>query len=146
MEQEFRIVPVPKLNEEQEHYNTMLHDGVTLFGIPITNQKLEETSVTLECMASESLKTVTPAYYEVALKVKYARDNESGMMIDLIRENVSADFAALYSNNIANVVHFFRNNLSSKKDNIASALEKNQKLWNKSMSKLLDNIESNANK
>lgn len=40
MEQEFRIVPVPKLNEEQEHYNTMLHDGVTLFGIPITNQKL----------------------------------------------------------------------------------------------------------
>ena len=47
----------------------MLHDGVTLFGIPITNQKLEETSITLECMASESLKTVTPAYYEVALKV-----------------------------------------------------------------------------
>lgn len=146
MEQEFRIVPVPKLNEEQDHYNTMLHDGVTLFGIPITNQKLEETSITLECMASESLKTVTPAYYEVALKVKYARDNESGMMIDLIRENVSADFAALYSNNIANVVHFFRTNLSSKKDNIASTLEKSQKLWNKSMSKLLDNIESNANK
>ena len=68
------------------------------------------------------------------------------MMIDLIRENVSADFAALYSNTIANVVHFFRTNLSSKKDNIASTLEKSQKLWNKSMSKLLDNIESNANK
>ena len=64
----------------------------------------------------------------------------------IVSENVSADFAALYSNNIANVVHFFRTNLSSKKDNIASTLEKSQKLWNKSMSKLLENIESNANK
>lgn len=144
MEEEFRIIPVPKLNEEQEHYNTMLHDGVTLFGIPITNSKLDETSITLECMASESMKTVTPAYYEVALKVKYARDNESGMMIDLIRENVSSDFAALYSNSIANVVHFFRNNLQSKKEGIASSLEKNQKLWNKSLGKLLEKLEENA--
>ena len=144
MEEEFRIIPVPKLNEEQEHYNTMLHDGVTLFGIPITNSKIDETSITLECMASESMKTVTPAYYEVALKVKYARDNESGMMIDLIRENVSSDFAALYSNSIANVVHFFRTNLQGKKESVSSALEKNQKLWNKSLSKLLEKLEENA--
>ncbi|MGN1409123.1 MAG: hypothetical protein ACI4XJ_03000 [Eubacteriales bacterium] len=146
MEQEFKIIPVPKLNEEQEHYNTMLHDGVTLFGIPITNQKTYETTVVLECMASESLKTVTPAYYEVALKVKYARDNESGMMIDLIRENVAADFAALYSNSIGNVVHFFRNNLQTKTENIASVMEKNQKLWTKALDKLLTNIEENSDK
>ena len=95
-------------------------------------------------MASESMNTVTPAYYEVALKVKYARDNESGMMIDLIRENVSSDFAALYSNSIANVVHFFRTNLQGKKESVSSALEKNQKLWNKSLSKLLEKLEENA--
>ncbi len=146
MEQEFKIIPVPKLNEEQEHYNTMLHDGVTLFGIPITNQELEKTTITLECMASESLKTVTPAYYDVALKVKYARDTESGMMIDLIRSNVSADFAALYSNNISSIAHFFRSNLSSKTEAIASAMEKNQKLWNKSLSRLLEDIETNSDK
>lgn len=146
MEQEFKIIPVPKLNEEQEHYNTMLHDGVTLFGIPITNRKTDETSIVLECMASESLKTVTPAYYEVALKVKYARDTESGMMIDLIRENVSADFAALYSNSISNIVHTFRNNLQKKTENISSTLEKSQKLWNKALDKLLENIEGNSDK
>ena len=146
MEQEFKIIPVPKLNEEQEHYNTMLHDGVTLFGIPITNRKVDETTIVLECMASESLKTVTPAYYEVALKVKYARDTESGMMIDLIRENVSADFAALYSNSISNIVHVFRSNLQSKTENISSTLEKSQKLWNKALDKLLENIEDSSDK
>ncbi len=146
MEQEFKIIPVPKLNEEQEHYNTMLHDGVTLFGIPITNQHIDETSVTLECLASESLKTVTPAYYDVALKVKYARDTESGMMIDLIRDNVSADFAELYSYNISDIAHFFRSNLSSKTEAISSSMEKQQKLWNKSLERLLTNIEENSDK
>ena len=146
MEQEFRIIPVPKLNEEQEHYNTRLHDGVTLFGIPITNQVVEETSIVLECMASESLKTVTPAYYDVALKVKYARDTESGMMIDLIRENVSSDFAALYSNNIGNVAQFFRSPLQKKTESITSTIEKNQKIWKKSIDRLLADIEENADK
>lgn len=146
MDDEFRIIPVPKLDEAQEHYNTMLHDGVTLFGLPITNQKVEETTIALECMSSESHKTVTPAYYDVALKVKYARDSESGMMIDLIRENVCADFAALYSNSIGSIAHFFRNNLDSGKESIASAMEKQYKAWNKSLERLLQNIEKNGSK
>lgn len=144
MEEEFRIVPVPKLEEAQEHYNTMLHDGVTLYGIPVTNSKLEATSITLECLASESLKTVTPAYYDVALKVKYARDNESGQMIDLIRENVSSDFAAIYSKSISDIVHFFRNNLVDKSENIASSLEKKMKMYNKAITRVLENIEKNS--
>jgi hypothetical protein len=146
MEDDFYILPVPKLDETQEHYNTMLHDGVTMFGVPVTNSKLQATSATLEALASESFRLVAPAYYETALKVKYARDTESAQMIDLIRQNVSADFAALYSHSIADIVHFFRNQLGGKKDAIASQFTKLEKPWNKALSKLLDNLENNADK
>lgn len=146
MDDDFYILPVPKLDEAQEHYNTTLHDGVTLFGVPITNSKLEATSATLEALASESFRQVAPAYYETALKVKYARDTESALMIDLIRENVSADFVFLFSHSVADIAHLFRNQLSSKSQNLASQLKKLEKSWTKALEKLLIKLEENSDK
>lgn len=146
MEDDFMIIPVPKLEVEQEHYNTMLHDGVTLFGLPITNSKIEASSATLEALASQSAKEVTPAYYDVSLKVKYSRDSDSGRMIDLIHENVSCDFCGLYSNKVGDIIHSFRTYLSGGNETIASRMEKTQKAWNKSLEKLLQSLEDKADK
>ena len=52
--------------------------------IPKTNNKLEMTGAVLEALAYESRETVIPAYYDIALKGKYARDPESVEMLDLI--------------------------------------------------------------
>jgi len=38
----------------------------------------------LEALQSESAKTVRPAYYDIALKTKYTRDDDSVEMLDLI--------------------------------------------------------------
>ena len=145
MEQEFKIIPVPKYDENQEYYITRLHDSVTCFGIPINNLEYEVTGATLEALASESNKLVAPAYYETALKVKYTRDSESGMMIDLVREHATSDFASLYSATIGNIVHFFRSQLSGN-GSIASSIERSEKMWNKALEKLLTNMEENMDK
>lgn len=42
-------------------------------------------------------KTVTPAYYEVALKVKYSRDDMSSQMLDLICESAITNFGYAYA-------------------------------------------------
>ena len=42
------------------------------------------TGAVLEALSYESRQTVIPAYYEIALKGKYARDPESVEMLDLI--------------------------------------------------------------
>lgn len=144
MTDDYYIVPVPKLDEAQERYNTMLHDGVTLFGIPVTNKKVEATSSMLEALAAESHRVVAPAYYDVALKIKYSRDPESAEMIDLIHDNVSSDFAGLYSNSLSDIIHFFRNQLSSKKTDISSVVAKNEKVWTKTLEKVLSKLEENA--
>jgi len=146
MDQDFYILPVPKLDEAQTNYNTRLHDGVTLFGIPVTNQHYDETSATLEAMASESFRLVAPAYYETALKVKYARDNESAKMIDLIRENVSSDFANLYSNSINNIAHLFRTKLDGETQNLSSSMKSNSRVWSKQLEKLFKQLEEKADR
>lgn len=142
MEDDFKIIPIPKFDENQDHYNTRIHDSVTLFGVPITAvENADAISATLEAMASESYKEVSPAYYEIALKVKFTRDSDSGRMIDLISQNVSTDFVTLYSNRLSDVNHFFRNNLSSQVDSIASKFKVNERAWAKLMEKFLEAFE-----
>ncbi|MBQ8508849.1 MAG: hypothetical protein IJ493_02970 [Clostridia bacterium] len=95
----YGIIPYPKLNEEQESYLTLVHDSTTLFCIPVTNTKFDTTCAVLEAMCAETYRTVTPAYYEVALKVKYTHDEISAQIIDMIHENIVTDF--VYANNYA---------------------------------------------
>jgi len=78
MEDDFKIIPIPKLDENQQNYNSRIHDSLTIYGMPITAIGQEDAvSATLEAMASESYRLVTLAYYESALKVKFTRDSDS---------------------------------------------------------------------
>ncbi len=145
MEDDFKIIPLPKLDETQPHYNTRVHDSVTLFGVPITaTEKFDAISATLEALASESYRLVTPAYYEVALKTKFTRDSDSGRMIDLISQNVSSDFITLYSVEISAIDQFLKNQLAAQRDGIASSFKSNQKVWSKALESLIAGFESTA--
>lgn len=88
---DFGIVPYPKWDESQDNYYSRI-EGCELFGIPTINKKPEMAGVILEAMACESLKTVIPAYYDVALKVKYTRDDDSAAMLDLAFANRVFDY------------------------------------------------------
>ncbi len=143
MEDDFAIIPAPKLNEEQSTYLTTLHDGTTLIGIPktISEQGLNVSTYVLEAMAAESSRSLTPVYLDVALKNKYTRDADSAEMIDLIRENIVSDFGFLYTETGMN--NFFRGYVL-KGEGIASIIAKMEKKWNKTLDKIITNLEENA--
>ena len=88
---DFGIIPYPKYDETQDKYYSRV-EGCELCGVPLTNTDPEMTSVILEAMACESRKIVIPAYYEVALKVKFTRDEESSKMLDIAFENRVFDY------------------------------------------------------
>ena len=88
---DFGIIPYPKYDETQDKYYSRI-EGCELFGVPLTNTDPEMTSVILEAMACESRKIVIPSYYEVALKVKFTRDEESSKMLDIAFENRVFDY------------------------------------------------------
>jgi hypothetical protein len=75
----------------------MINEHASAMAIPSYNKNLEMTGKIIETLSAESHKQLVPAYYEVALKIKYSRDEESVRMLDLIFEGVVYDFGLLYN-------------------------------------------------
>lgn len=118
----YGIVPVPKLDESQDGYETYVHDQFTCMAVPSTvpDDRLELVGVFLEVLASESNREIVPAYYEVALKGKYLNDPEAGKMLDLIYANVYIDAGVLYTKSLNSVHQQLRTIVKSKSNNTAT--------------------------
>lgn len=85
METDFGILPVPKYDEAQtNYYNLISLWSGNGFSVPKTVTDLERTSIIIEALSAESMYTLTPAYYEITLKTKLSRDEESSAMLDII--------------------------------------------------------------
>ena len=100
--------------------------------VPITAQLPEETALFMEAAAYYARENITPAYYTTALKTKYARDEESSAMLDIIYENRWCDLGNLYNVGevltgmttlVTNGQNTFASMIASKESNIESALE-----------------------
>ncbi len=98
MEADLGILPIPKMDDAQETYITSSHDTTNVGAIPITCTKADTMAVVLEVISRETAKSVLPAYYETALKNKYARDDYSAQILDVIRENISCAFPVAFGN------------------------------------------------
>ncbi|MCL2774075.1 MAG: hypothetical protein FWD71_12085 [Oscillospiraceae bacterium] len=121
---DFGILPFPKYDENQAEYKTMPQNGYTMFCTPVTIQNPEKIGAVTEAMAAESYKTVLPAFYDVALKTKYARDDESAEMIDIIRDGISFNFGIEYAFTIGGSNNW-RGLVTDKNSNITSWVDKN---------------------
>ena len=118
MDSEYGIIPIPKLNEEQKEYYSLAHDLFTVYGIvnsSVTDNMTDDLGAVLEAMAIESKRVVTPAYYEVALKGKYAKDQESWEMLDMIVNNLKINGGLIYTIKIKDLTQQFRDAVKAKK-------------------------------
>ena len=97
---EFGVLPMPKASEAQKKYHAGSQDAMTSIEVPTTSfgeDRLECIGALLEAMSAESHRAVLPAYYDVILKHKNTRDEESIEMIELIYEGRLYNFAQIHS-------------------------------------------------
>lgn len=85
MEDDYGILPFPNWDEAQEEYKVTICGSESTFGIPVNSGKTKTLGAVMEALASESYRSVTPVYYESALKVKYTRDDTVSQVIDIIK-------------------------------------------------------------
>jgi ABC-type glycerol-3-phosphate transport system substrate-binding protein len=126
MESDYGIIPYPKYDENQEQYLTRIQDALALMCVPITNAKTELAGAMLEAMAAESYRFVTPQYFEIALKVKYSRDEISSQMLDIVREGAYLNFASIYNESIGCPWFVMRELMTAKSKDFASWYAKNE--------------------
>jgi hypothetical protein len=137
MDTDFGIIPYPKWDESQQNYLTTSVAYFSMFCVPTTASNLEMTGILTEALCAESYKKVIPAFYEIALKSKYSRDDESAEMIDIIRSGLTFDFGKIYVTELAYSMNILRELMSSKKNNFTSAFEKSERAYNNALTKLL---------
>lgn len=134
----YGIVPVPKLDETQDKYYSYAHDTMTAYGIPLTvvDDELDMIGAFLEAMASESYRTVAPAYYELALKTKYVSDDLSAKMLDDIVNNFYVDAGVLYTKKISSFHQNMRTWIGLGKNTVASMSKATEKVIAKQLKEL----------
>ena len=131
----YTIVPCPKYDEQQENYSTVMGNPFTLYAIPVDSVNPSMASAVMECFASESFRNTTPAVFEITLKLKYAQDEVTGQMYDIIRDTVSFDIGRIFSSDLIGQ-GLFRNSIKGNRNSWASDVKMNTKPLTKKLEQL----------
>jgi len=88
------ILPYPMYDEAQEDYISLDWGGLQC--IPGTIQNPEMVSAVMELQAYHSADTVIPAYYDVLLDGKIARDVNTIKMLDILFDTIAYEIGGNY--------------------------------------------------
>lgn len=91
---EFGLLPYPKLDADQESYNSLDWSGVLV--VPASVQEPEMVGEVIELLAYYSKDEVLPAYYDLVLGEKLSRDEDSKEMLDIIFDGIIFDAGMNY--------------------------------------------------
>ena len=135
METAFGVLPIPKYDEAQEKYYTYCNAIASTACVPVSVDDAAMVTAVLEGMAIQSYIQVTPAYYDIALTRKYARDNESSEMLDIALAYRVYDIGRFFSQ--LGIGDIFQRLAASGSTDFASSFAKVEKSANKMLGKLI---------
>ena len=118
---DFGILPYPKLDENQENYITLNWAGTIAAPANIANP--EKVGAVVEFFGAISHEIVRPAYFDILLNGKLARDEESREMLDIIYGDSLYDFGLNFSN-FNDLLYIMPNLLAARSTDLASYYER----------------------
>ena len=140
MPTDFGVLPIPKKDANQNYYSCDVNSWTGLgITVPTTVVDKEKMGIFLEAYAAESYKRVKPAYYDLLLSGKVARDDESLEMLDIIFGNRTYDIGAIGTYGTLNEVIYLVMNYDM---NVTSWVEKRMPKAEKDIAKLIERIET----
>ena len=125
MEDEFGILPMPKTFADQEsYYHTVSAGNSSYLMIPYGVPNVEDLGLVVEALAMKSQEMVTPEFYEMQLKGRDARDDESAEMLDLIFSTRSFDLAPIFNwGGIMDCFYTLDTNYASRFESLADGIK-----------------------
>lgn len=136
IETDFGILPYPKANTEQASYHTRVCYYFP-YVVPATTKDTDMTGYMLEILQYRSYHDVLPSYYDICLKNKYTRDEQSAAMLDLIFNSRVIDIG---DSTLCNVIrdNFLYQMVKNDSRDLASAIAKNENAIKASLDKLAE--------
>jgi hypothetical protein len=98
---DYGILPVPKYDETQENYITVVGNPFTLWCVMQNAKDAQMSTAVIECMASEAYRKTSPMIFENNMKYRYTPDlagkGDSARMFDIVRESIAFDLGRIFS-------------------------------------------------
>ena len=140
IEFKYGLVPQPKFSTDQEIFLTNVGHPFTMYAVNSQSKKIEAAVTTLEALGSANHRSVTPAVFEVAMKVRYTDDPQTSGMYDILREGISFDIGRLYAETFGKgTANLFRTTaLSGNPSGLLSNIKKNVKVIEKGITTIMD--------
>ena len=136
MDDKFSVLPLPKLNSEQEKYSTVCDGGASVLTVPYNCKDPEMVGSLVEALSWYSSKEVVPIYIGIGLENKGVRDAEGSQMMRKIIDSVRIDFAYLYDNSQGFVMPLA--SMVASPSTISSSLRTNVKSKQKYYDQIID--------
>ena len=141
----YGFVPWPKLNEEDNH--VIIHSNAfTLWSIPKGVSDVSMSGALMETMASEGHRTIAPALFETAYKVKYNTDSSSlqSRIFDEMRAGILVDVGRVFANVLPYSISKFANMIVENADTWVSSIESNRSAFNQTLTDIYEACKKNA--
>ena len=142
MKSNYGILPYPKYDEAQESHFTASRNTHNAFSMPTTCANPEMAGAVLEALSASNYQKVLPTYFEVALKTKYAADNQSAKIFDIIHDSMVLDFGYVYGNALSSVTDAMVSAIFGNTKSLASQIKANEKKAIKAYENYVKKIET----
>ena len=139
MSDDFGVLPLPKYSETQEKYATYVNPVSSTMVVPVGPKKYDDLSKIIETMAILSSESVIPTYYDLVLKRKTIRDEESAQMLDIIFSNRIYDLSCFYER--IGLMHVFQAAINAKTNNFASTYKSSLKKAEKEIERIVRKVD-----
>ncbi len=135
---DYGMLPYPKYDTAQERYYTVPFESYSIYQIPCTlpEEDYEMVGAVMEAMNAESWKTVSPTFYDEAMKGRYSVDQTTADILDLIMESRIFDWGyqvAIFAPGLAKTPFVYACMIADNNTDLASTLAEN---WDKSVEAL----------
>lgn len=118
---EFGVLPAPMIDETQDKYNSYCTTSETAgIAIPISANDPEFSAYMIDAYSAWAKNYITVAYYEVNLRYKDLRDDESEEMLDIIFDNIVYDIGECY--NFGKIVTMFYELTKGRSSDVVSGI------------------------
>lgn len=138
MQDDYGVLPLPKFDEEQDDYYTTFDNTASLIVVLSTCKETDKVGATLELMAAEAYKQVTPAYFEICLQGKYSDEPQDAEMYDRILKTFVFNFGFCYSTKSLEGIGALFRDLTG---DIAQKYEENKIKYETALDSLLDKLD-----
>ena len=88
----FTIIPLPKLNENQDSYYSITNWAFDVWCIPQKASDTEVGAMTIEAMSYDDYTSIAYKFWEKDFKYRYSSDDRGVQIFDIIRNSFYADF------------------------------------------------------